>query len=196
MFFESATRTVFSRTITKRGDNIHQIPYEKKWGTELLLLLFFQFDTSCHWFFFYDASITHKDHNIIFVFQHTFDKRYHSAVFSLPEAKLLSYFELVPHDHILDIPNGILGIIYYTYIFVRFILSHDNPSSAILRTLFTPYLNMIISTLAMASSLFLGRKLFILQEICVVCITTHAVNTVLFYRSIMEIIRGGKVKND
>ena len=140
------------------------------------------------------GPISHKHHILFSSSQHNFN--YDSAVFSLPEAKLLSYFQLVPPNHILDIPNGILGIIYYTYMFVRYIIFHDDQSSIILRTLFTPYLNLIISTLAMASSLFLGRKLFILKEICVVCMTTHAVNTVLFYRSIMEIIRGNKVKYD
>lgn len=113
----------------------------------------------------------------------------HSAVFSLPEAKILSYFGLVPSGHILDIPNGILGMIYYTYILMRYISIAMSPM------LFRPLLNFVISALAMASSLFLGRKLLILKEICVVCLTTHAINTTLFYRSIREISRAGKVKS-
>jgi uncharacterized membrane protein len=102
---------------------------------------------------------------------------------------MLSYFGIVPIGHVLDIPNGILGMIYYAYIFMRCASFDSSP-------LFHPWLNFLISSLAMASSLFLGRKLFILKEICVVCLTTHAINSTLFYRSIREVLGLTKTKEE
>jgi uncharacterized membrane protein len=88
----------------------------------------------------------------------------------------------------MDIPNGVLGMIYYTYVLIKCTMP-SSPSSPI-AVLFYPQLNLTISSLAMASSLFLGRKLYLLREICVVCLTTHAINTTLFYRSMKEIVAG------
>ena len=98
---------------------------------------------------------------------------------------MLSYFGLVPSGHILDIPNGILGMVYYTYILLRHISTASSQAS--MSGIFHPTLNLVISSLAMASSLFLGRKLFVLKEICVVCLSTHAINTTLFYRSMADV---------
>jgi uncharacterized membrane protein len=111
-------------------------------------------------------------------------------VFTLPEAKMLSFFGVVPPGHWLDIPNGILGMIFYTYIFTRY-TSSGTSLIPILSVLFQPGINMIISALAMASSLFLGRKLFEIKEVCVVCLTTHMINATLFFRSLKEMSKGG-----
>ncbi|EJK53871.1 hypothetical protein THAOC_26609, partial [Thalassiosira oceanica] len=45
-----------------------------------------------------------------------------SAVFSLPEGKMMSFFGLVPEGHPLDVPNGVLGVIFYVYTFIRHFL--------------------------------------------------------------------------
>eukprot|EP00339_Tiarina_fusa_P008251 CAMPEP_0116998542 /NCGR_PEP_ID=MMETSP0472-20121206/1575_1 /TAXON_ID=693140 ORGANISM="Tiarina fusus, Strain LIS" /NCGR_SAMPLE_ID=MMETSP0472 /ASSEMBLY_ACC=CAM_ASM_000603 /LENGTH=90 /DNA_ID=CAMNT_0004697721 /DNA_START=39 /DNA_END=308 /DNA_ORIENTATION=+ len=37
-----------------------------------------------------------------------------SAVFQLPEGRMLSYFGIVPDGHMLDVPNAVLGVLYYT----------------------------------------------------------------------------------
>ena len=116
---------------------------------------------------------------------------YCSAVFSLPDAKMLSFFGIVPPGHILDIPNGILGMTFYAYIFVMYTASPSQSLSSI-QILFHPSTNMMITSLAMASSLFLGRKLYEITKICVVCLTTHAINTTLFVRSAREINARGK----
>ena len=126
-----------------------------------------------------------------------------SAVFSLPEGKMLSYFGIVPHGHVLDIPNGVLGMIFYTYTIIRYfvtrkmnqklkrlnsVVNHkDNDKKLKPNILFASSVNMIISTLAIASSLFLGRKLWILKELCVVCVSTHIINTTLWMRAIDEL---------
>eukprot|EP00555_Chaetoceros_dichaeta_P015145 CAMPEP_0198261854 /NCGR_PEP_ID=MMETSP1447-20131203/10494_1 /TAXON_ID=420782 /ORGANISM="Chaetoceros dichaeta, Strain CCMP1751" /LENGTH=118 /DNA_ID=CAMNT_0043949901 /DNA_START=28 /DNA_END=381 /DNA_ORIENTATION=+ len=41
-----------------------------------------------------------------------------SHAFTLPEGRLLTYLNIVPHDHFLDVPNAVLGILYYTSIFL------------------------------------------------------------------------------
>eukprot|EP00584_Thalassiosira_punctigera_P015186 CAMPEP_0172565446 /NCGR_PEP_ID=MMETSP1067-20121228/108111_1 /TAXON_ID=265564 ORGANISM="Thalassiosira punctigera, Strain Tpunct2005C2" /NCGR_SAMPLE_ID=MMETSP1067 /ASSEMBLY_ACC=CAM_ASM_000444 /LENGTH=154 /DNA_ID=CAMNT_0013356313 /DNA_START=74 /DNA_END=535 /DNA_ORIENTATION=- len=96
-----------------------------------------------------------------------------SAVFSLPEGKMLSFFGIVPPGHVLDVPNGLLGMLFYTYIFLRYFIG-ERPA------MFTPSVNMTISTLAIASSAFLGRKLYMLREFCVVCVSTHVINSTLW----------------
>ncbi|KAL7536702.1 hypothetical protein ACHAXR_011273 [Thalassiosira sp. AJA248-18] len=104
-----------------------------------------------------------------------------SAVFSLPEGKMLSFFGIVPEGHALDIPNGVLGMLFYSYIFIRFQIIGNKQ-----RILFTTSVNLLISTLAILSSAFLARKLYIIRELCVVCISTHIINTTLWIRAIRE----------
>eukprot|EP01083_Nonionella_stella_P205394 747991_1 len=104
-----------------------------------------------------------------------------SAVFSLPEGKMLSLFGIVPEGHALDVPNGVLGMLFYGYTFVRYFISKRQGGALIL---FTSTVNAIISSLAIASSIFLGRKLYIIRELCVVCLSTHMINTALWIRAI------------
>lgn len=106
-----------------------------------------------------------------------------SAVFSLPEGKMLSFFGLVPEGHFLDIPNGFLGMLFYTYTLIRCL--HKYPRG--MSPLFTATLNLVISSLAIASSVFLGRKLYQIREFCVVCVSTHIINTTLWIRAIGEV---------
>ena len=101
---------------------------------------------------------------------------------------MLSYFGLVPKDSVLDIPNGILGLIFYAYVLIRGNLKESNL------ILLDRRVNAVICTLAMASSLFLARKLYIIKEICVVCLTTHLINTTLFCRAVLEWRRRRKDK--
>ena len=116
---------------------------------------------------------------------------------------MLSYFGIVPHGHVLDIPNGVLGMIFYTYTIIRYfvirklkqklkrlnsVVNHkDNDKKLKPNILFASSVNMIISSLAIGSSLFLGRKLWILKELCVVCVSTHIINTTLWMRAIDEL---------
>lgn len=108
-----------------------------------------------------------------------------SAVFSLPEGKMLSYFGIVPEGHFLDIPNGILGMIYYSYTILGYFLKKNMSAvgGGTFSLLFAPMMNLVISSLAMASSAFLARKLYILRELCVVCVTTHIINMTLWIRA-------------
>eukprot|EP00986_Skeletonema_menzelii_P019837 scaffold29358_cov154-Skeletonema_menzelii.AAC.2 len=90
------------------------------------------------------------------------------AVFQLPEGKMLSFFGLVPRGSALDIPNGVLGVLFYIYVFIR---CNVRDSKLIL---LDSRVNAVICTLAMASSLFLARKLYMIKEICVGCFGSDA----------------------
>ena len=101
---------------------------------------------------------------------------------------MLSFFKIVPEGHPLDIPNGALGILFYTYTILRYMMMDNKKNHQ--PFIFTFTLNLIISTLAIASSLFLARKLYMIRELCVVCVTTHIINTTLWIRA----VRGGTKK--
>jgi len=98
---------------------------------------------------------------------------------------MLSYFGIVPEGHFLDIPNGILGMIYYSYTILGYFLKKNMSAvgGGTFSLLFAPMMNLVISSLAMASSAFLARKLYILRELCVVCVTTHIINMTLWIRA-------------
>jgi len=103
---------------------------------------------------------------------------------------MMSYFGIVPEGHALDVSNGVLGMLFYTYSFVRYF--KKKPPLKGIAVLFTSSVNAIICTLAIASSIFLARKLFILRELCVVCVSTHIINTTLMIRAILEASSTGK----
>ena len=113
---------------------------------------------------------------------------------------MLSFFGLVPKGHTLDIPNGILGMLFYFFTIIRFFVNRYSQQSlgGIFIILFDNSISLVISSLALASSVSLGRKLYIIREFCVVCISTHIINTTVWIRTIMEKFdsRRSKKKNN
>ena len=105
---------------------------------------------------------------------------------------MVSFFGLVPEGHPLDVPNGVLGAIFYVYTFIRHFLGAKTRRATVL---FDGGVNMIISSLAMASSIFLGRKLWVIKELCVVCLSTHVINSTIWIRSLKEMAAGHGKKN-
>jgi uncharacterized membrane protein len=100
---------------------------------------------------------------------------------------MLSYFGMVPEGHILDVPNGVLGMLFYLYTILGYFTNKKKTSvqneEDTIMLLFAPMMNLVISSLAIASSAFLARKLYILRELCVVCVTTHIINMTLWIRA-------------
>jgi hypothetical protein len=96
-----------------------------------------------------------------------------SAVFALPEGHLLSYFGLVPHGHVLDVPNAAIGVVYYLYIITL---------SPVLPVLIT----RLAAVAAMSASLILAYRLTQIGEICVLCWTTHVLNAFLLWSAFYE----------
>jgi uncharacterized membrane protein len=80
----------------------------------------------------------------------------------------VSYFGFVEEGHWLDVPNPVLGVIYYVY-------------WLFLRSAFPKEMTTGISTLAMMSSVFLAYKLLVLKELCILCWSTHAINARLLW---------------
>ena len=92
-----------------------------------------------------------------------------SNVFSLPEGRMLSYFGIVPEHSIFDVPNAALGLIHYMYLLT-------------LRPFLPPSLTYFMIVMAFASTVFLAYQLtFVLFELCILCWTTHVINTYNFY---------------
>mmetsp|Transcript_671 Transcript_671/g.1469 ORF Transcript_671/g.1469 Transcript_671/m.1469 type:complete len:168 (-) Transcript_671:1207-1710(-) len=102
-----------------------------------------------------------------------------SKVFQLPEGRMLTYFGIVSEGSLLDVPNAALGFVYYSY---WLFLSSSLPSSV---TIFA-------SIMAMASSIFLAIKLVLLNELCLLCWTTHVINSRLFWSVLANLVFGGK----
>lgn len=89
-----------------------------------------------------------------------------SAVFAMPEGRMLTYFKIVPPGSWLDVPNAVLGLIYYHIVLL---FSNILPSQLI----------FAISVGAMSASVFLAVRLVQLNELCILCWTTHIINTTL-----------------
>jgi uncharacterized membrane protein len=100
-----------------------------------------------------------------------------SAVFNLPEGRLLSYFSIVPKDHFLDVPNAFLGFLYYNVILIieQFIYHTPKYNPTI------KYVTFTFNFLAMCSSIYLACKLIVIRELCILCWTTHLLNSLLIF---------------
>jgi uncharacterized membrane protein len=99
-----------------------------------------------------------------------------------PEGKLLSYFGLVPEGNTLDVPNALLGTIYYIMLLViPPALSIHALSPEVVHKI--SVLLRVVTTLAFASTLYLLYALtFVVYDLCVLCMTSHVVNGTLMYR--------------
>ncbi|CAB9509680.1 epoxide reductase complex subunit 1 [Seminavis robusta] len=90
-----------------------------------------------------------------------------SQVFQLPQGRMLSYFGIIPEGHVLDVPNAVLGSIYYLYMLL---FSQLVPIE----------LTYCLTVAAMSSSVFLAYQLtFVVRELCLLCWSTHVINSTL-----------------
>jgi len=101
-----------------------------------------------------------------------------SNVFQLPEGRMLTYFYIVAEGSFFDVPNAALGLVFYSYwLFLMPVL----PNA----------LTLTVSSMAMASSVFLAIRLVILKELCLLCWSTHVVNSRLFWSVMSNLVLGG-----
>ena len=101
-----------------------------------------------------------------------------SKVFTLPQGKLLSYFGIIPRGHVLDVPNAMLGVFFYAQQLLLPVL----PST----------LNKLIVSAAFASTVFLAIQLtFVLGDLCILCWSTHIINSIFFYQTVIAERWGG-----
>jgi hypothetical protein len=100
-----------------------------------------------------------------------------SNVFQLPQGRMLTYFGIVPQGSILDVPNALLGWIYYT---LWVVMIAKVPKSKLI---------FVQASLAMASSVWLAVQLLLLHELCLLCWSTHVINARLWWFAYSNIIR-------
>lgn len=94
----------------------------------------------------------------------------------------MSYLGIVPSGHFLDVPNALLGAAYYFY---RLVLDEELPL----------VFSQLAASGAMAASLFLAYKLTVLEELCILCWTTHVLNLLLFIDAFAILPRRVKQKS-
>lgn len=102
-----------------------------------------------------------------------------SNVFAMPEGHLLSFWGIVPKDSILNVPNAALGTVFYCTMLLHYLLVVSGPAA---RGNFSTYLVKFMTVCAMSSSIWLASVLWRLRELCLLCISTHMVNSVITYR--------------
>ena len=122
-----------------------------------------------------------------------------SAVFSMPEGKLLSFIGLIPPGTILDVPNAMLGTIYYTLTIIRENFLYNKFPSTLddvdigRKRLHIDQTILFIASGAMSASVFLAFRLTQLKELCVLCWSTHAINLSLFVIFISRVKAMGRI---
>jgi len=91
-------------------------------------------------------------------------------------------FGLLPKDSPLYLPNSIYGIIFYTIVASLSLFNH--------------YWNTVLMLIAAIGSnlfsIYLARVLYLLEDLCVVCVSTYVINAlvlVLTIRKLREIKR-------
>jgi uncharacterized membrane protein len=79
-----------------------------------------------------------------------------------------------------DVPNAALGILYYTWQ-IAFSFTNAKSLKELTPLPFTDATHFF-TVAAFASSVFLAYQLtFVIVELCVLCWTTHVINTILLY---------------
>jgi len=101
-----------------------------------------------------------------------------SAVLSSKYGKVLSLWGLVPHHHWLDVPNALVGGIYFLIALVYPLYKHV-PA---MRSLF-----MGVSCVAIAFCAYLAYVLrYVLHDFCLVCVSSYVINLIIFLAALRE----------
>merc|ERR1740121_739747 len=101
-----------------------------------------------------------------------------SRTFMLPQGKLLSYFRIVSEGNVLDVPNALLGLIHYTLV-----LFLENTSSCRNGVI------LLLVMIAFSTSVYLAYILTSMNELCILCWSTHFINAVLLIYYLHRIFR-------
>lgn len=115
-----------------------------------------------------------------------------SKVFTLPIGHMVSYFRIVPKGHILDVPNAMIGAVFYTIqilIYLSLLISnilHDGKKVNKLIALLI-IINPVTVSCAMIASILLAFHLtFIVYDLCILCWSTHIINSIFFYYHVIQ----------
>mmetsp|Transcript_10695 Transcript_10695/g.19863 ORF Transcript_10695/g.19863 Transcript_10695/m.19863 type:complete len:139 (+) Transcript_10695:324-740(+) len=102
-----------------------------------------------------------------------------SAVISSEYSKLFSHMGLVPKDSMLDVPNAYYGVVFYSAMLVLYIFSSRIPYAKTLALLAS------LASAVMSVSLYY-IMVYILDDICVVCMCTHACNAIVLAVAVLD----------
>ena len=84
------------------------------------------------------------------------------------------------YSHILGIPLGIYGLVFYTAVFVLSLVARSRPTKRIKQLL------LLSGTLGMLLSLyFLWLQVFIIDAICIYCLASFVFATAIFVTTLM-----------
>lgn len=118
-------------------------------------------------------DVVHETHTTTFMSI----RSYYSQVFVLPVGHLMSYLGIVPKGHFLDVPNAALGILYYSWVLLT-----TGSKNTFVRTLTIP-----MALAAFGSTVILAYQLtFVVLELCILCWSTHVINTLLLYKIVLK----------
>jgi uncharacterized membrane protein len=99
----------------------------------------------------------------------------------------MSWFELVPSDEdnwLKDPPNAVFGCLYYSLLMVTSL-------TASLRLV--GYCRRLAASLAFGMTVYLAYTLTVIDELCVLCWSTHVINALLF---LIEVVLGGGIDGE
>ena len=109
-----------------------------------------------------------------------------SKVFKSKYGKMLSYFQIIPNGHWMDQPNAVLGILFYG-------ISLFLPKMRFIPLSVRKIGMWIASVISCTSSAWLGFILvYVLHDICIVCVSTYIVNAIIFFLSTRDLLCGGR----
>lgn len=93
------------------------------------------------------------------------------------QSHIFAYLGIVPKNSLLDLPNAIYGIVFYLLVLI--ISRFMNKWIVLLDVL------LFISSFSMVLSAYLAYTLVVhMSTICVVCLTTHICNFIIFFSCI------------
>ncbi len=97
-----------------------------------------------------------------------------SKVFSSPQGRILSYLGVVPSEHALDVPNALLGYIFYAFLlFLELAFSRSNL--LVLNIMFTMAIGSALFSVYLAYVL-----MYELKDLCIVCTGNYVCNAIIF----------------
>lgn len=101
-----------------------------------------------------------------------------SKVLKSPYARMIKMIFKLSNNHIFNVPNTYLGILYYLAV-----VSYDFVNIP-----YKQYLLFIASIIGLCSSFILGFILFFkLHDFCVVCASTYLINYGIFHYALQKI---------
>ncbi|XP_015605401.1 vitamin K epoxide reductase complex subunit 1-like protein 1 [Cephus cinctus] len=86
-------------------------------------------------------------------------------------------FGLIPKDSILYAPNSIYGLIFYFTVLILSTLNYYSSTLALLA----------LGILANISSVYLACILYLLNDICIVCVSNYIVNAIILILTVKKL---------